>query len=93
VRGDEGVHKGLEVGAPPLRQRVADLPLIVDALACELRADRRKTLVQARLEALDLVVLCAKVVAGTGLCQRWSVVSSAQTYSLKKAFAICSMRM
>lgn len=54
VRRDEGVHEGLKVGPPPLRERVADLPLVVDALACELRADGREALVQPRLEAFDL---------------------------------------
>jgi hypothetical protein len=66
VRGDEGVHERLKVGAPPLRQCVADLPLVVDALACELCADGCEALVQAGLEAFDLVVFCAEVVAGAG---------------------------
>ena len=65
VRGDEGVHERLEVGAPPLRQCIADLPLVVDALACELCADGRETLIQARLEAFDFVVFGAEVVAGS----------------------------
>jgi hypothetical protein len=51
VRGDEGVHERLKVGAPPLCQCVAD--------GCE-------ALVQAGLEAFDLVVFCAEVVAGAG---------------------------
>jgi hypothetical protein len=66
MRRDEGIHECLEVGSPPLRKRVADLPLVVDALACELRADWRKALVQPCLEAFDLVVLGAEVIA-------WSV--------------------
>lgn len=63
MRRDEGVHECLEVGSPPLRQRVADLPLIVDTLTGELCADGSKALVQARLEALYLVVFGTKVVA------------------------------
>ena len=65
MRGDEGVHERLEVRAPPLRQCIADLPLIVDAFTTELRANGCQALVQAGLEAFDLVVFCAEVVAGT----------------------------
>ena len=65
VRRQEGVHEGLEVGPPPLRERVADLPLLVDGVAAELVADGREPLVQPRLEALDLVVRRVQVVAGT----------------------------
>jgi hypothetical protein len=68
MRGDEGVHKCLEVGPPPLCQCVADLPFIVDTLACKLRADWCKALVQPRFEALDLVVFGAEVVARSGEC-------------------------
>ena len=64
MRRDERIHKRLEIGAPPLGQRVADLPLIVNALARKLRANGSKALVQTRLEALDLVVLGPQVVAG-----------------------------
>jgi hypothetical protein len=45
VRRDEWVHESLEIGSPPLRQCVADLPLVVDTFACELGADWRKALV------------------------------------------------
>ena len=63
MRGDEGVHKGLEVRPPPLRQRVGDLPLVVDAFAGELCADWGQALVQALLEARDLVVVGVEVVS------------------------------
>ena len=66
VRGQKRVHEGLEVGPPPLRERVTDLPLVVDGLAAELAAHGRQALVQPSLEALDLVVLGSQVVA-------WSV--------------------
>lgn len=59
VRGDEWVHEGFEVGSPPLRKCVADLPLIVHTLACELCANWCKALIQSSLEAFDLVILCA----------------------------------
>lgn len=39
VSGDEGIHKRLEVGSPPLRQSIANLPVVVDAFARELRAN------------------------------------------------------
>ena len=63
VRGQEGVHEGLEVGPPPLRQRVAHRPLVVDGLAAELVADWGEALVQSRLEPPDLVVFGPEVVA------------------------------
>jgi len=66
---NEWVHERLEVGPPPLCQCVADLPLVVDALTCELGADGRKTLVEPRLETLDLVVFGAEIVARAALGQ------------------------
>jgi hypothetical protein len=93
VRRDERVHEGLKVGAPPLRERVADLPLVVDALACELRADGRKALVQPSLEAFNLLDFLREVVAGSAYISMRLNVCKLPTYSLKKALAICSMRM
>jgi hypothetical protein len=69
MRRDERVHEGLEIGSPPLRQCVANLPLVVNALACELRANWCEALVQPRLEAFDLVVFGAEVIARSGRCQ------------------------
>lgn len=63
MRGYEWVHECLEIRTPPLRKSIANLPLVVDALAGELGADRCQPFVQPGLEALDLVVLCAEVVA------------------------------
>jgi hypothetical protein len=63
MRRDKRVHEGLEVGSPPLCQCVADYPLVVDAFAGELGADWCEALVQPRLEALNLVILSAEVVA------------------------------
>ena len=65
MRWDERVHEGLEIWPPPLRQCVTNLPLVVDAFASELRAYRRKALVQPGLEAFDLVILGAQIVSGT----------------------------
>jgi hypothetical protein len=45
-----------------LRKRVTDLPFIIDALACELRANWCQALVQPCLETFDLVVFGAQVV-------------------------------
>jgi hypothetical protein len=47
---------------------VANLPLIVDAFACELRADWCEALVQPGLEAFDLVVFGAEVIAWSREC-------------------------
>lgn len=63
MRRDEWVHEGLEVRAPPLRERIANLPLVVDTFAGELRAYGRKALVQPRLETLDLLNVGSQVVA------------------------------
>jgi hypothetical protein len=65
MRGYEWIHESLEVGAPPLRKGVADLPLVVDAFACELGTDRSEPFVQPGFEALDFVVLGAEVIAGS----------------------------
>jgi len=58
----KGVHEGLEVGAPPLRKAVADLP-VTRLLAVAKTSDGSQPLVQARLESLNLVVLGLQVVA------------------------------
>jgi hypothetical protein len=71
VGRDEGVHESLKVRSPPLCQCIADLPLIVDALACELCADRCKALIQPCLKAFNLVVLSAEVIARSAACQKY----------------------
>jgi hypothetical protein len=93
VGGDEGVHESLKVWSPPLRQCIANLPLIVDTFACKLCADRCKALVQPCLEAFDLVVFSAEVIARSTACQMMFSQRLHGTHSLKKAFAICSIRM
>lgn len=59
------IHERLKVWTPPLCQCVSNHPLIIDTFSCELRADWCKALVQPGLEALNLVVFGAKVVART----------------------------
>lgn len=93
VRGDERVHEGLEIGAPPLGEGVADLPLVVNALARELRADGCKALIQPRFEAVDLFDVVRQVVAGAADVNIRFGECVLYTHSLKKALAICSMRM
>jgi hypothetical protein len=78
VGWDEGVHESLEVGTPPLRQCISNHPLIIDALSRKLCADWRKALVQPGLEALNLVVLGAEVVA------RAAVVINIHSIRLRK---------
>lgn len=63
MRRDEWIHESLEVGSPPLRKRVTDLPLVVHTLARELAADRSKALVQAGFETFKLAFVVVKVVA------------------------------
>ncbi len=66
VGGQEGVHESFEIGPPPLRQGVADLPFVVDVGARELGADGGKALVEAEFEAGDFVVVGLEVVAWSG---------------------------
>lgn len=61
--GDEGVHEGLEIGPPPLGETVADLP-VSGLLALADSTDGGEALIEAGLEAVDLLVLGAQVVAG-----------------------------
>ena len=66
MRRQKRIHERFEIRPPPLRQRVANLPLIVHTLARELRADRCEALVEAAFEALDFVVGGVQVVAWSG---------------------------
>ena len=61
--GQKRVHERFEIRAPPLRERVADLPFVVGVVAGELRPDGREALVQTDLEARDFVVVGLEVVA------------------------------
>lgn len=63
MAGQEGVHESLEIGAPPLREGVANLPVLVDAFAGELRADGGQSLIQPFLEPVQLLVVVVQVVA------------------------------
>jgi hypothetical protein len=60
-------HKRLKVRPPPLRETVADLPVVVHAVArVELPRVRRRreALVEAALEPVELVLARLEVVAG-----------------------------
>lgn len=70
------IHEGLEAGSPPLRNRVCDLPLIVDTLAGELGPRRRQALVETRFETFDFVLVVVKVVAWSSDIERVSYTSS-----------------
>lgn len=59
----ERVHERLEIRTPPLRECVADFPILVHSFSGKLRADRRETLVQSLLESFDLVIVMMKVIA------------------------------
>lgn len=63
MRGHEGVHEGLEVGAPPLGKAVADVP-VAGGLAVSQAADRGQALVEPGLETNELVVVGLQVIAG-----------------------------
>ena len=96
------VHERLKTGSPPLRNRISNLPLIVDTLARELGPGWCQAVVETRFKAFNLLFIGAKVVARSGnvksvsLCRGfWKGRARARyvTYSLKKAFAICNMRI
>jgi hypothetical protein len=63
VGGQKWVHESFEIWSPPLRQRVANLPLIVYRLPAELGAYGRQPLIEACLETGNLVILRKQVVA------------------------------
>lgn len=105
-------HKRLEVGPPPLRETVPDLPFVVDAVRrvkLARLAWRREAVVEPALEPVDLVFARLEVVSGPTQIQRRAQdrrqspprhrqrrirqKGDGGTYSLKKAFAICSMRI
>ena len=71
-----GVHEGLKAGSPPLRNRVCDLPLIVDTLAGELGPRRRQALVETRFEAFNFVLVVVQVVAWSSDFKRVSYANS-----------------
>lgn len=64
VARNERIHEGLEVGAPPLSQAVADLPVTIDTFASELGTGGSQALIETLLETLDFLVLGLDVVAG-----------------------------
>jgi len=63
MRRKEGIHEGFKVGSPPLRQCIANLPLIVDAFAGELAAYRGQSFVKTEFEAFDFVIVGLEIVA------------------------------
>lgn len=67
MRRQEWVHERFEVRPPPLGQRIANAPFIIDAFARELCADRCQTLVETVFEAFNLVVFRLQVVARSAL--------------------------
>lgn len=73
MRGDEGVHEGFEVWAPPLREGVADFPFVVDAFARELGPDGGEAFVEAVAEAFELGFVGLEVVAWARFGERGGV--------------------
>lgn len=63
MRWDEWVHEGLEIRSPPLRKRITNLPLLINALTTELRTNRCQTLIQSHLEPLNLIIVFFEVVS------------------------------
>ena len=62
----EWIHERLEIGSPPLRDRVCDLPLIIDTLTRKLSPRRRQALIEARFETFDLVFIGVEVIPWSG---------------------------
>lgn len=91
MRRDEWIHESLEVGSPPLRKRVTDLPLVVHTLARELAADRSKALVQAGFETFKLAFVVVKVVARAvcGSANQLSSMVGEETEGVSEQFEKC----
>ena len=70
MRGEERVHERLEVGSPPLRKSIANLPSVIDAFTRELCADGCEALVEAVFKAVNLVVFGEEVVAWSIRCRQ-----------------------
>lgn len=68
MRRQERIHEGLEIRPPPLRQRVPNLPFVIDALAGELGADGSQAFVQSELKAFDFVVFGLEVISWSVFC-------------------------
>lgn len=63
MRWDERVHESLEIRSPPLRQRITNLPLLINTLATELCTNRSQSLIQSHLEPVYLVIFGLEVVS------------------------------
>jgi hypothetical protein len=63
VRGNKWVHEGFKVWAPPLRQCIPNLPLVIYAFARKLTSNRCQTLIETFLEAVNLFIVRLQVVA------------------------------
>ena len=62
MRRVEWIHERLEVGSPPLRDRVCNLPLIIDTFTRELSPRRRQALIEARFETFNLIFIGVQVI-------------------------------
>lgn len=89
----ERVHECFEIGSPPLRQCVADLPFIVHPFSRELGAHRRQPFIEAQFEAFYFIIFGLEIIAWSCYSQQEGRTRDISTHSLKKAFAIWSMRM
>ena len=65
MRWEVWVHEGLVVGSVPLGESGVDIPVIVCGLLFQ-RAGGRQAVVEASLEAFDLVRVVRDVIAGPG---------------------------
>ena len=66
MRRAEWIHERLEIRSPPLRDRVCNLPLIIDTFTRELSPRRRQALIEARFETFNLVFIGVEVIPWSG---------------------------
>ena len=66
MRRVEWIHERLEIGSPPLSDRVCNLPLIIDTLSRELSPRWRQALIEARFETFNLVFTGVQVIPWSG---------------------------
>jgi hypothetical protein len=60
---NERVHEGLKVWSPPLRESVANIPIVIDTFSTELRSYGSQSFVEAFLEAFNLVVFRLQIIS------------------------------
>jgi hypothetical protein len=84
----KGIHEGFDIGTPPLRQCIPNLPFIVDTFSRELTPYRGQSFIESLLESFDFIVFRLEIVPRTTRLVKEVGNRDVDAYSLKKALAI-----